>query len=173
MNPVYPLRRRFWDAWNLRTEARKVKDNALKFPYTYKGEDFGVITAVPLLPQSDLPELQKFRDNFLEDHPMDWGEIAVSYMYIDSEYPWHVDDEVTKRGNAKGTQCAINIILEGHNAAVEYENGKYIYEAAVLNTSELHRIIPVDERVMARISFKDKTFKEVVEGIESWQGKNI
>jgi hypothetical protein len=154
MNPVYPLRRRFWDAWNLRTEARKVKDNALKFPYT-------------------LPELQKFRDNFLEDHPMDWGEIAVSYMYIDSEYPWHVDDEVTKRGNAKGTQCAINIILEGHNAAVEYENGKYIYEAAVLNTSELHRIIPVDERVMARISFKDKTFKEVVEGIESWQGKNI
>ena len=173
MIPVYPLRRRFWDAWKLRTESRNVKDKAYKIPYTYKGKDYGVITALPY--NEFTPELAKFRESFLEHYPLDWGEYAVSYMWIDSDYPWHVDNEVTKsQHNRKGVKCAINIILEGHSTAVEYEGGrKYIYEAAVINTSELHRVIPADERVMARISFKDKTFNQVVEGIKEWQGKNI
>ena len=173
MIPVYPLwQSTFRDSGKLRTEANNVKDKAYKIPYTYKGKDYGVITALPY--NEFTPELTKFRESFLEQYPLDWGEFAVSYMWIDSDYPWHVDNEVTKsQHNRKGVKCAINIILEGHNTAVEYEEGKFIYEAAVVNTSKLHRVVPETERVMARISFKDKTFEEVVKGIKEWQGKNI
>ena len=167
MNPVFQLERPdIWDAEKLGKEAEEVKHKALQFPFTYKGKDFGVIKAVPCLPQYEVPELEKFRDLFLEQWPNDWGEIAVSYMYIDSEYPWHVDTEVTKRyGNPKGTLCALNIILNGVNDSVEFEEGKFTYEAAIIDTSKLHRVTPTKERTMARISFKDKTFKEVVKGI--------
>jgi len=44
-----------------------------------------------------------------------------------------------------------------------------------LNTSHKHRVELWNkiERTMARISFKDKTFIEVVKGIEEWQRKSI
>jgi hypothetical protein len=175
VNPLFPLKHCFWDIEGLRIEANSVKATALKFPYTYKGVDFGVITAVPLLPQSDLPELDKFRNSFLETYPIDWGDFSVSYMWVESEYPWHVDNEVTKRGR-KGTQCAINVLLAGADNPVEFEGyGEQLYDAAVLNTSHIHRVELWNkiERIMARISFKDKTFKEVVEGIKEWQEKSI
>jgi len=172
MTPVYPLLKSFWDSEKLRTEAINVKDKAYKIPYTYKGKDYGVITA---LPYNDFtPELAKFRESFLEHYPTDWGEFTTAYMWIESDYPWHVDNEITKsQYNRKGVKCAINIILEGQFTAVEYEEGKFTYEAAVLNTSILHRVNPDKQRVMARISFKDKTFEEVVQGIKEWQGKII
>jgi|TARA_B110000263_G_C15305630_1_gene510224 hypothetical protein len=174
MNPLYPLDHCFWDVEKLRDEAFNVKSEAQKFPYTYKGKDFGVITALPLLYLSFLPALEQFRDSFLETYPGDWGEFTTSYMWVDSEYPWHVDNETTKRDNVKGVNCAINILLTGEDNPVEFEGyGKQIYEAAVLNTSHLHRVIPAEERTMARLSFKDLTYKEVVKGIEEWQRKSI
>ena len=186
MNPLYSLEHSFWDIEKLRAEANSVEDIAQEFPFTCPRTGIkGIIRAVPLLPQSDITyvngyypdELDAFKHSFLETYPMDWGDIAFSYMWIDGLYPWHVDNEVTNRGllsGKKGTQCAINVLLSGLDAPIEFEGyEEQIYKAAVVNTSHVHRVNPTTKRSMARISFKDKTFEEVVEGIKEWQEKNI
>ena len=188
MNPVYRLQRCFWDVEKLRAESIAVKEIAYKIPYTYKGKPYGHIVALPFKEyQPELtPELTKFRSSFLETYPaipserglVGWGDITTAYMWIEADYPWHTDNAVTtSQYTGKGVNCALNVLLDGAEAAVEYNiNGQissHLYESAVLNTSELHRVNPVGQRVMARISFKDKTFKEVIEGIKEWQGKNI
>ena len=176
MNPVYSLDQPFWDVDKLRAEARDIKAIAYKIPYTYKGKPYGHIVAYPYKHfQPELtPELTKFRSSFLESYPIDWGDFTTAYMWIEADYPWHTDNKVTtSQYTGKGVNCALNVLLGGESAAVEYRVGTFVYDAAVLNTSEEHRVTPIGERVMARISFKDKTFKEVIEGIKEWQGKNI
>ena len=191
------------DVSKLRDEATGVREYAHKIPYTYLGKPYGNITALPLIAVGEhkdhtrvkvgsellripLPELANFKYSFLEAYPAipsprglsHWGDITTAYMWIDKDYPWHTDNVVTiSTQTGKGVKCALNVLLSGAGAAVEYKiNGQistHTYDAAVLNTSEIHRVNPVDGvRVMARISFKEKTYAEVVEGIESWQEKN-
>ena len=192
------------DVNKLQVEALTVREYAHKIPYTYLGKPYGNITALPLIAIGEhldhtrvkignelvkipLPELAKFKYSFLEAYPAipslrglsHWGDYTTAYMWIDKDYPWHTDNIVTiSKTSGKGVKCALNVLLGGLAAPVEFKiNGQissHTYEAAVLNTSETHRVNPFDgERVMARISFKDKTFEEVTKGIESWEKKNI
>lgn len=169
MEPVYKITDNFWNAQELKNEAEEVKENALVFPYKYS-DDLGYwkeghIKAAPLIKGADyMPQLEEFLNSFIQTYSADFGELVASYMWIGFTYPWHNDLDVM---TSKGTHCALNVLLSGGSVPVEYESGSYMYEAAVINTSILHRVIPDGERLMARLSFKEKTYKEVVEGIES------
>ena len=179
MNPIYVLDRKFWDLDKLRAEARTVKEHALEMPIYDGDKRMGIVTALPATPAYEPPELINLRDSFIEVYPYDWGEITPVYMWINTVYPWHVDNKpnaqwAKHKGSGRLPHCAINIILEGGAAPVEFEGYKETtYEAALLNTSVPHRVTPLTERVLGRLSFKDKTFEEVVKGLKEWQGKNI
>lgn len=173
VNPLFPLRKVFWDIEKLKAEAQTVKGNALEMPIYDGDKRMGIVTALPATPAYEPPELINLRDSFMEQYPIDWGEVTPVYMWINTVYPWHVDNKPNAqwskhKGAGRLPHCAINIILEGGAAPVEFKGWMpQLYEAALLNTSVPHRVTPLEERVLGRLSFKDKTFEEVVEGIKS------
>lgn len=163
MEPLFHIKKQFWDKDELLEEALEVKQKS----YTFTNG----ITIVRAYPMNEYtPALLKFYKTFTDKFKGDWGEVSVSYMYINAgeEYPWHSDEEVTKKtgNNTKGVLCAFNIILAGENDEVEFKDvGKFTYSSAVFNTSHLHRVSPSSDRIIARIGFRDLSYEDVVRKI--------
>ena len=68
---------------------------------------------------------------------------------------WHVD---------KGTKCAINWVINKplDEAILEYRDMKYIYKAAIINTSKEHRVTNLEfERILFKVSCFDMTYEEL------------
>lgn len=164
MEPITKLTDTFWNEKGLREEALFQKQNALLFP-TKKV----TIRAVPMTERT--PELTRMYKAFCEKYPYDFGIISCSYMYIDGgeDYPWHVDNVVGLRvSELPPVQCTINILVEGSETAVEFENfGEYVYKAAVFNTSIMHRITPKSDRIITRLSFREMCYKDVVRKVKT------
>ena len=163
MEPLFHIKISFWDKEELLSEALEVKQKSYSFT-----NGVSIVRAFPM--NEHTPALVKFYKNFLDTFKGDWGEVSVSYMYINAgeEYPWHIDEEVTKKtgNNVKGVLSAFNILLAGENNEVEFEGlGKYKYNAAVFNTSHLHRVSPASDRIIARIGFRDYSYEDVVRKI--------
>lgn len=138
---------------------------------------------LPKLATVSTPELEKAWQSFKKDK--DYGDMNLVYFRIGKNelYDWHRDnvidahapsliDKSMLKGKPTDNQekvfkqqmCAINILLSGQSAPVEFENeGPYNYENALLNTMELHRVQAEEERIMAKFVFRDKTFKEIKE----------
>jgi len=65
-----------------------------------------------------------------------------------------------------GTQCAVNIILNG-TTPINIEGKEYVYSQALVNVQKEHSIkTDNEERIMLKFSIKDKSFKEVLKDIK-------
>lgn len=117
------------------------------------------------------PVLNEYKNRFLDRYG-DFGSIAVHYFYIDkdADYEWHRDNVLPTSTSEKGTNlpvnCCINVIITDDGSECEFlGHGTYEYTAGILNTSALHRIQPSELRILARISFQDLVYEEVVHKI--------
>ena len=165
MEPLTRITKDFWDEEMLLNEALKVKEMSFSFP---RGDT--IIRAFPMNERT--PALVILYKDFLDKFKCDWGEVSVSYMYINAGeiYPWHIDNEITKTtgNNAKGVLCAFNILLSGEENEVEFERyGKYRYKSAILNTSHYHRVSPKSDRIIARLAFRDYSYEDVIQKISN------
>ena len=156
MEPLYHLKEIFWpDKSLLYQEALAIKNEAKVWESeTSRFVAHGINEKTPLL-------LETY-NNFMKVYPYDWGTVIGSYMFIDANkgYPWHIDRHVAV------DLCAINIIISGDENEVEFlGRGKFLYDAAVFNTSYIHRINPTTDRILLRLSFRDKEYSEVVGAI--------
>ena len=50
--------------------------------------------------------------------------------------------------------------------------GSYKYTAGILNTSHLHRVFPTSQRILARISFLELIYEEVVHRVRKLEKRN-
>lgn len=65
-----------------------------------------------------------------------------------------------------GTQCAVNIILNG-TTPINIEGKEYVYSQALINVQREHSIkTDNEERIMLKFSIKDKSFEEVLNNIK-------
>ena len=65
-----------------------------------------------------------------------------------------------------GTQCAVNIILNG-TTPINIEGKEYVYSQALVNVQKEHSIrTDNEERIMLKFSIKDKSFEEVLNNIK-------
>ena len=83
------------------------------------------------------------------------GRWNMKFVYIPSGVvlDWHVD---------KGTKCAINWLINNSSASIEFKNGKYQYESAIIDTSKEHRVVDLaGERILFKVSCWDMTYNEL------------
>lgn len=89
---------------------------------------------------------QKFCDTYnIED------EFSPHFLVVEpnSYLPWHVD--------GKEATCAVNCLLSEDNVPVEFDDGTYSYNTALLNIRQRHRVQNgPTQRVIFRISFVGK-----------------
>jgi len=63
--------------------------------------------------------------------------------------PWHED--------GKPANCCVNCLLSGNNTPIEFEDGIYTYDKALLNIRKKHRVVNGPTiRVMFRIVFYEE-----------------
>lgn len=135
------------------------------------------------------PCLAKYFEKFKEWFG-DTGRATCHYFYIDggTDYEWHRDNvlndididvsqiikkskienkvlDLSNRSNFS-VNCCINLVLTEDGSECDFMNfGSYKYTAGILNTSHLHRVFPAKNRILARISFVDLIYEEVVHRI--------
>lgn len=72
--------------------------------------------------------------------------------------PWHEDGHPSS--------CCVNVLLSGDNAPVEFEDGEYTYNTALLNIRKKHRVVNGPNlRIMFRIVFWEEltTYESIEE----------
>jgi len=138
--------------------------------------------------QEKTPLLKEYYENFLNWIGSDLGRTTCHYFHIDAgaTYSWHVDNVQSGRvveGTSDGfrrpfdtspVNCCINLVITDDQTTVEFNPSKivgYEYECGILNTSEYHRVYPSKYRVLARISFFDLLYEEVVHKVRRQEKK--
>lgn len=165
MEPLIKIKDVFWNREDLLQEAKLLKETSYVF-----GTPPKIVRAFPMNERT--PCLLKFYKDFEKKYGSNLGEVSVSYMYIDAEeeYPWHVDEEITKTtgNNPKGVLCAFNVLLLGDENKVEFKDvGEFSYKAAIFNTSHMHRVAPSTDRILCRIGFRDLSYEEMVRKVKT------
>lgn len=62
----------------------------------------------------------------------------------------------------RGTQCAINIVLQGNKDKISFREAEYEYKVALLNLQEEHAVLnPKEKRYLFKLSIFDKTYEEI------------
>lgn len=169
--PFYNIDRPFWpDKALLLEEAiavRHLPDNRIKYDVGLK-HDRGTVTMDWQFSHNKTPVLNQHFDNFVSRYG-DFGKTLAHYFYIDAgaDYEWHADNNVpgskTEWGKHLPVNCCINVVLTEDDSECEFLGiGKFKYKAGVLNTSHMHRVKPDTMRILARISFLDAIYEEVV-----------
>jgi len=82
----------------------------------------------------------------------------VNFLYVEPDgfLPWHADQE--------NSMCAVNCILTEDPVAVQFKDGEYFYDTALLDVKSLHQVKNNNKpRVLYRITFQDEeaTFEKV------------
>ena len=77
--------------------------------------------------------------------------------------PFHCD---------RGTQCAINLILNGSQDAIEFRVDDKIYakhyQSALIDTQTEHQVVTVtDDRILYKLSMKEMSFDQAREKIKT------
>lgn len=112
-------------------------------------------------------EVISIRDRKMTEYFKPWGESKRLADLFDcdkctfvvqksnKELFWHTDP--------KWLGCCVNFVIEGNVSPVEYKDGKFWYDCALLNVQETHRVPAQEER---RVIFKlcfEKPFEEMRE----------
>lgn len=85
-------------------------------------------------------------------------KFVTQYLVVEPNkiLPWHED------GNP--ASCAVNCLLTGDNAPIEFKDGEYTYDTALLNIRKEHRVSNGPNiRVMFRIVFygEESSYNEI------------
>lgn len=176
--PFYELTHQFWpDRKLLREEAEQVRLTGNKgFTFPIIDRECGKCVLEFQFSDEGTPVLNEYLNNFLTRYG-DLGKVRAHYFYIDENmnYMWHIDN-IPSIGaqNAQKfvVQCCINVVITDDESECEFSGfGMYKYKAGVLNTSHLHRVTPKSNRILARISFLDSIYEEVVHRIRKIDGE--
>jgi hypothetical protein len=192
--PFTHITHEFWpNRSDLCKEALAIRDNdtnrfQLHVP-SGKVDEPGITLDFQYANEQTSPMLLQYYNNFKE-----WfGEAGYThchYFYIDgnANYEWHrdnilkdisIDQEALLTAQGGGKQptstegvsdfpvnCCINVVITEDGSECEFLNsGLYKYTAGILNTSHWHRVKPTSTRILARISFMDMIYEEVVHRI--------
>ena len=77
----------------------------------------------------------------------------------DMDLDWHTDHV---------TVASINFVLEGNHSPIEFKDGSYNYECALLDVSKFHRVIKSNEdRLILKCTIRDKTYDECKKCLQS------
>jgi len=174
--PLFRLSHEFWPSRSdLRTEADYVRqhgDKQMVVPIIDEVDAYAQLEFQ--FAHDKTPALNMFLSNFISTYG-DLGHLFAHYFYIDSgmNYVWHRDNVPSVDHAGFAVQCCINIVVTDDESECEFLNFEpYKYTAAVLNTSVLHRVTPTSNRILARISFVDAIYEEVVSRIRKTEKKN-
>ena len=196
--PFTHITNEFWpDRAELREEAEAIRENEqnrfrIKIPTQKEQEP---VTLDFQFLNENTPVLAEFYKNFQE-----WfgetGHTYVHYFYIDkdADYEYHRDNIIheieidtkevldavdTNRENEAAklsnfpVNCCINLVVSDDGSECEFQNhGLYKYTAGILNTSHLHRVFPTSQRILARISFLELIYEEVVHRVRKLEKRN-
>lgn len=94
---------------------------------------------------------QKIAKQFINYYDIPYNKYIVNYLLVEAgkELPWHSDKE--------GSMCAINCILTPEPAPIEFEDGEYYYDTALLDIRSTHRVSARSfDRKVFRITFQDE-----------------
>lgn len=61
-----------------------------------------------------------------------------------------------------GTLCSINVILQGFNDPVIFEDKEYYYTQAFLNVQATHSVYTTEERIIFKMSIRNKSFNDLI-----------
>lgn len=172
--PFYELSHQFWpERQLLKEEAERVRTEGNKgLVVPIIDEDYGKCVLEFQFADSVTPVLNQYLDNFLERYG-DFGKVLAHYFYIDGgmNYVWHRDNAPALGSENFPVNCCINVIVTDDGSECEFlGHGSYKYTAGVLNTSHLHRVAPQSNRILARISFIDALYEEVVHRMRKIDG---
>jgi len=183
----------FWpDREALRQEAIAVRENdanRFRLPIPNSRGDDPVVLDFQYI-NDKTPMLAKFHQNFV-DWFGDPGRVHIHYFYIDANanYEWHRDNVLNqiqydpkhiakqmgkdtahlsdRKSNNFPINCALNLVLTEDDGECECAGyGTYKYKCGVLNTSHLHRVQPSSLRILARVSFLELIYEEVIHRIK-------
>ena len=199
--PFQHITHEFWpDLTKLREEALAVRDSnehRLTVQVPNGRDDVDDVVLDFQFVSDHTPVLQEHWQNF-QDWFGDTGAAYCQYFYIDAnaDYEWHRDNvlrdiEYDPRKVQETTtaeipdkykvnsqtnfpvQCAINVVLTEDGSECEfYDFGSYKYTAGILNTSHLHRVFPSEQRILARISFLELLYEEVIHRVRKLEKRN-
>lgn len=173
--PFYELTHQFWPERKLlREEAEQVQISGNKgMTVPIIDEEYGKCVLEFQFSDEGTPVLNEYLNNFLTRYG-DFGKVFAHYFYIgeDMNYVWHRDNAPAIGSQNFAVQCCINVVVTDDGSECEFLNyGTYKYKAGVLNTSHLHRVTPKSNRILARISFLDSIYEEVVHRIRKIDGE--
>ena len=199
--PFQHITHEFWpDLTKLREEALAVRDSnehRLTVQVPNGSDDVDDVVLDFQFVSDHTPVLQQHWQNF-QDWFGETGAAYCQYFYIDAnaDYEWHRDNvlrdiEYDPRKVQETTtaeipdkykvnsqtnfpvQCAINVVLTEDGSECEfYDFGSYKYTAGILNTSHLHRVFPSEQRILARISFLELLYEEVIHRVRKLEKRN-
>lgn len=91
-------------------------------------------------------------------------QFIVNFLYLEAnaQLPWHIDEQ--------GSISSLNVNIGKSQEPIEFEEGNYHYEAALVDTKKLHRLCNgPDPRRIFRITFQeeDATFDRLKSALES------
>jgi len=192
--PFTHINHEFWPSREkLKEEALAMRENEanrfrLPIPKTSGKTD---VTLDFQYVHENTPVLAEFYDNFKEWFG-ETGWTHCMYFYLDggADYEWHRDNILSdikfnpkeilaKEGNSANhdlktpaessnfpVNCCINLVITEDGSECEFmDHGLYKYTAGILNTSHWHRVKPSTTRILARISFLEMIYEEVVHRI--------
>lgn len=95
---------------------------------------------------------------FINYYDIPYDKYIVNYLLIEAgkDLPWHADSE--------GSVSAINCILTPEPAPIEFEEGEFFYDTALVDIKSMHRVKPGGkDRKVFRITFQndDATFENL------------
>jgi len=101
---------------------------------------------------------QRIAKDFIEYYNIPYDQYIVNFLYIEPNavLPWHIDQE--------RSMCAINCILTDKPTAIQFEDGEYVYDTALVDVKSKHKVVNNDNpRILYRITFQneDATFEKV------------
>jgi|TARA_B110000902_G_scaffold170223_1_gene193837 hypothetical protein len=199
--PFQHINHEFWpDLTKLREEAiavRESNEHRLTVQVPNGRDDVDDVVLDFQFVSDHTPVLQEHWQNF-QDWFGETGAAYCQYFYIDAnaEYEWHRDNilrdiEYDPRKIIETTtaeipdkykvdsqtnfpvQCAINVVLTEDGSECEFMDfGSYKYTAGILNTSHLHRVFPSEQRILARISFLEMLYEEVIHRVRKLEKRN-
>ena len=198
--PFHTITHEFWpDLIKLREEAiavREYNEHRLIVQVPNGRDDVDDVVLDFQFVGDHTPVLQDFWQNF-QDWFGDPGAAYCQLMYLDAnaQYEWHRDNilrdvEYSPRKDIGGNvevpdkynvetqtnfpvQCCINVVLTEDGSECEFMDfGSYKYTAGILNTSHLHRVFPTSQRILARISFLELIYEEVVHRVRKLEKRN-
>jgi hypothetical protein len=97
------------------------------------------------------PITKAIAKEFLETYGLTHFKHIVNFLYVEPNgiLPWHSDQG--------GSISAINCIISPHPEPIEFAEGKYTYDTALVDVRALHQVINgPNPRILFRITFQDE-----------------